>query len=281
MDLQPLISSSLFGASIATFVYFCHDYYGQFLDFVESDFTERMRRMRISTNKLRTYLLAWSVIIVGSAGALWVGLDSFPLAVLAALILFCGPWYILRRMSQRYREKIEDQLADGMASFAGGIRAGLSIAQALELLAEQGPRPMRDEFRQIVGEYNLGKPLDRVMDEAKERLKSENFALFAAALMASREAGGKLNETVDRIATSVLEMQRLERKIRSETAQARRSALYMALAPLMILVVYTFVDPLNTSRLFTTVPGQIILCAAIVLNLLAYFWARRILNPDI
>ncbi len=281
MEVQPLISSGLAGASIATFVYFCRDYYGHFLDFVQEDFNEKLRRMRISTVNLRTYLLAWSVIIVGGAGALWVAFDSFPLALLAAIILFCGPWYVLRRMAQRYRDKIEDQLADGMASFSAAIRAGLSIPQALELLAEQGPRPMRDEFRQIVGEYNLGKPLDRTMDEAKERLDSENFALFAAALMASRESGGKLNETVDRIAVSVLEMQRLERKIRSETAQARRSALYMALAPLLILLVYAFVDPVNTARLFTTVPGQILLCIAIVLNLAAYFWARKILNPDI
>lgn len=281
MDVQPLIFSSLAGAAVATFVYFCRGYYGSFLDFVHADLSEKLRRMRISTVNLRTYLLAWSVVIVGAAGSLWVAFDSFPLALLAAAVLFCGPWYVLRRMAQRYRDKIEDQLADGMASFSAAIRAGLSIPQALELLAEQGPRPMRDEFRQIVGEYNLGKPLDRTLEEAKERLESENFALFTAALLASRESGGKLNETVDRIATSVLEMQRLERKIRSETAQARRSALYMALAPLFILVVYTFVDPVNTARLFTTVPGQIILCTAIVLNLLAYLWARRILNPDI
>lgn len=281
MDVQPLISSSLAGAAVAAFVFFCRDIYGSFLDFVQADFAEKLRRMRISTVKLRTYLLAWSVVIVGGSGALWVAFDSFPLALLAAVVLFCGPWYLLRLMAQRYRDKIEDQLADGMASFSAAIRAGLSIPQSLELLAEQGPRPMRDEFRQIVGEYNLGKPLDRTMEEAKERLDSENFALFAAALMASRESGGKLNETVDRIATSVLEMQRLERKIRSETAQARRSALYMALAPLLILLVYAFVDPVNTARLFTTVPGQILLCVAIVLNLLAYFWARKILNPDI
>jgi len=36
--------------------------------------------------------------------------------------------------------------------------------------------------------------------------------------MASHESGGRLNETVERIADSVLEMQRLERKINSETA---------------------------------------------------------------
>jgi Flp pilus assembly protein TadB len=132
-----------------------------------------------------------------------------------------------------------------------------------------------------MGEYELGKPMERCLDEAKERLKSENFALFAAAIQASRQSGGRLNETIDRIARSVLELQRLERKIQSETAQARKSAVYMALAPLMILIVYYFVDTVNTTRLFTTVPGQILLATSFVLNLAAYMWARLILHPDI
>ena len=67
----------------------------------------------------------------------------------------------------------------------------------------------------------------------------------------------------------------------SETAQARKSAVYMALAPLLILFVYYFVDPINTIKLFTTLPGQILLSISMVLNLIAYLWARMILNPEI
>jgi tight adherence protein B len=161
------------------------------------------------------------------------------------------------------------------------VKAGLSLPQSLELLADQSPRPIQNEFRQIVAEYHLGKPLERSLIEAKERLRSENFALFAAALLASRESGGKLNETVDRIAHSVLEMQRLERKIVAETAQAKKSAIYMAIAPVMILSVYYFIAPRETIMLFTTVPGQILLSTAVVLDVVAYVWARVILNPDI
>jgi len=120
-----------------------------------------------------------------------------------------------------------------------------------------------------------------VLTEAKERLKSENFALFAAALLASHESGGRLNETMERIAQSVLELQRLERKVVSETAQARKSAVYMALAPALILVAYYFVDPVNTTLLFTDLVGQMLLGLALVFNVIAYFWARVILNPDI
>jgi tight adherence protein B len=151
----------------------------------------------------------------------------------------------------------------------------------MDILAGQCPRPVSDEFRQIVGEYQMGKPLERTLTEAKERLKSDNFSLFAAALLASRKSGGRLNETVDRIAHSVLELQRLERKISVETAQARRSAIYMAIVPVLLLGVYYFVDPVNTVLLFTTVPGQILLSIAIALVVIAYVWAQIILRPDI
>ena len=54
----------------------------------------------------------------------------------------------------------------------------------------------------------------------------------------------------------------------------------MAVVPLFILVVYFFVDPVNSRLLFVTTLGQIVLVAAAVLNLVAYFWAVRILNAD-
>jgi tight adherence protein B len=253
---------------------------GAFVAF-EQDMADKLRRMRTPAKNLRKYLIAWLVGI----GCVFCGcaifLDNMVFAILFSTFLLCAPWYILRRKAEKHRQKIEDQLADSMVTLANAVKAGLSLPQSLEILAAQCPRPINAEFHQIVGEYNLGKPLDRSLVEAKERLRSENFALFAAALMASRESGGRLNETVERIATSVLELQRLDRKVQSETAQARKSAVYMALAPAFILVVYYFVDPENTSLLFTHVIGQIMLGAAIVFNLLAYFWARVILHPDI
>jgi tight adherence protein B len=207
--------------------------------------------------------------------------DGFLLAAGVALLMAAGPWYLVRRMATRRREKIEDQLADAMVMFSASIRAGLSMAQALDLLAMECPKPIQQEFSQIVGEYKMGKPMERTLREASERLRSDNFAIFAAALLASRESGGRLNDTVERISKSVLEMQRLERKLQTETAQARKSAVYMAIVPLLILVVYFFIDPVNSRLLFVTTLGQIVLSIAVIFNLIAYFWAVRILNADI
>lgn len=250
------------------------------IDVVERDLHKRLRWLRVKANHLRGWIYCWLGILAAFFFTVWLVTDALLLAAALVVVSTAGPWYLIRRMSVRRHEQIEDQLADAMVMFSASIRAGLSLAQALDLLALECPKPIRQEFSQIINEYKMGKPMERTLRQANERLQSENFSLFSAALLASRESGGRLNETVERISKSVLEMQRLERKMRTETAQARKSAIYMAVVPLFILVVYFFVDPVNSRLLFVTTLGQIVLVAAAILNLVAYFWAVRILNAD-
>jgi len=277
-----LLASVLIGLSCALIPLTGGDLVHWGLGFVEDDLREKLRRLRVNTRPLHGWLIVWLVAVAGVfLGFLFV-LESATFAILFSMLLIAVPWYVVRRLAEARRQKIEDQLADAMVTLSSAIKAGLSLGQSLEILAEQCPHPINQEFRQMVGEYQMGQPLDRVLEDTRLRLKSENFALFAAAMQASRESGGRLNETVDRIAHSVLELQRLERKIMTETAQARTSGLYMALAPVAVLAMYYFVlDPENTDKLFTTVPGQLILSLAIVLDIGAYVWSQYILNADI
>jgi tight adherence protein B len=281
MDFS-LLASGLMGLAVAIAAVAGEEYFSQAIGYVEDDLRDKLRRLRINTRSLHKWIIAWSVAVIGGLLGFTIAVGSLPFGVLFAVTLVCVPWYIVRRMAEKRRLRIEDQLADAMVSLSSAIKAGLSLGQALEILAEQCPKPICEEFRQMYGEYQMGKPLERVLVETRDRLKSENFALFAAAMQASRESGGRLNETVERIAHSVMELQRLERKVISETAQARTSAVYMALAPFAVMVMYYFfIDPQNTERLFTTVPGQLILCTSLIFNLVAYLWARKILNADI
>ena len=275
------MASVFVGAAVAVATLFGRVRFAQAMDWVERDLADKLRRLRVPTRNLRRYLIGWLTAVGCTLLGFWLVLDSLVFAVVISVLLICGPWYLIRRMAQQHRQRIEDQLADAMVTLANAVRAGLSLAQSMEILAAQCPKPINAEFHQIIAEYKLGKPLEQALTEAKERMKSENFALFAAAMLASHESGGRLNETVERIAQSVLELQRLERKVMSETAQARKSAVYMALAPAFILLVYYFIDAENTTLLFTTTVGQILLATALVLNVVAYLWARVLLNPDI
>jgi tight adherence protein B len=282
VPVEFLISSLLFGSSVALLAWSGEPFFSHYLDRTEAAFREKLKRLRVYPKRLRPTIIAWCMLVIAHFLMMALVFDVPVIGLVLSMLLLGLPWYFLKRWTEQRRELIEDQLADSMVSLSSAIKAGLSLAQALEILAKQSPKPISQEFGQIIAEYQMGKTMERCLDEARERLRSENFALFSAAMQASRESGGKLNETVERIAVSVREMQRLERKVVADTAQARTSAFYMALVPIAILALYYFVvDPINTEKLFTTVVGQLFLCASIVLNVVAYLWARHILNPDI
>jgi tight adherence protein B len=282
LTLEVLLGSGFVGAGTAVLAWSGGETWERWLASIEDDFRDKLRRMRIRSKHLRKMIVAWLTIVAAFFVSLWIGLNLPVLGFALAIVLFFLPLYVVRRMAHARKEKIEDQMADSMVSMASAIKAGLSLAQSLEILSDQSPLPIRDEFRQMMTEYKLGKTLEEVLEEARVRLESENFALFAAAMQASRRSGGRLNDVIERIARSIREMQRLERKIQAETAQARSSATYMALAPFAILLLYYFfVDPVNTAKLFTTFFGQVILSISLTLNLIAYLWARKILTPDI
>jgi tight adherence protein B len=282
MDPYELLGCILIGAAMAVGIWAGSDSIKGGFEFIENDFRDKLRRIRLPVKNLRALLVSWFGAVVGVFIVMWLGIEKPIFGVFLAVVLVCLPWYLLRRAAERRRQRIEDQLADAMVSLSSAVRAGLSLPQSLEILAQQCPHPICQEFQQMYGEYQMGKTLEVCLKEAKLRLRSENFALFAAAVEASRQSGGRLNETIERIAHSVRELQRLERKIQSETAQARKSAVYMAMAPAVILLMYYFFfDAENTARLFTNVVGQLILVVAATLNILAYLWARKILNPEI
>lgn len=278
---ELLLNSTIMGAAAGALWWNFRHAAAGVLSVIEADVAEKLRAMRISTKRLRTYLGLWVWLMAAVLFGFWVGYGSLIFGLLGVVLMGPLPWYLLRRMAFLRRQKIEDQLAGSMSTLSGAIRAGLSLAQALEILAEQSPRPISLEFQHIVGQYAMGKTLEQTLTEAEKRLASDNFSMFAAAMLASRESGGRLNETVERIAQSVREFQRLERKVDSETAQARKSAVYMALAPPVILAIYYLIDPINTTRLFVTLPGQIMLSTAVVLNVTAWLWAKRLLTPNI
>ncbi len=280
--LLPGLATLLIGLAAAATSWGMMTTDGSWLDDLERQWADQLRRLRISTTRLRIYLICWLSITAAVGILLWVGMGSPLFAACAIGLLLSVPWLILRNLATRRHEQIEDQLADAMVSLSSAIRAGLSLPQSLDVLASQCPRPIREEFQQLHGEYQLGKTLDVCLKEARDRLKSENFALFAAAMEASRQSGGRLNDVVERIAVSVRELHRLERKILAETAQSRRSALYMSLAPAAILAMYwAFLDPASVERLFVETPGQLVLVSAALLNIVAYVWAQSILNPDL
>jgi tight adherence protein B len=192
------------------------------------------------------------------------------------------PYLLLSSLKRRRLERLESQLVPGIQTLASGVRAGLNLVQALQMVARDGPMQLKQEFAHLVREYDFGLSLEEAMDNAAERIGSADFRLLFAALQTHRERGGDLGETLDRIAESVREIQRLENRVRTLTAQGRATARWLGAMPVVVLAILFFlVDPEGVKSLFVTDLGKFLIFGIIVLNIAGFLWIKKIVSLDV
>ena len=247
----------------------------------EEMFTRVLRGKLLIDVKSRsaTYLSGMSILfftLVSYALAGWVG------GLIGAVVGALFPYMVLRLLARKRLEKLEAQLVPGIQTLASGVRAGLNLVQAMELVADEGSVPLRQEFRHLLREYEFGLSLEEAMDKASARIGSGDFALLFAALQTHRERGGNLGETLDRISDSIREIQRLENRVKTLTAQGRATARWLGAMPAVVLaIIYFIVDSEGVLTLFTSDMGNLVLFAIVVLTVLGFLWIRKIVAVDI
>lgn len=199
------------------------------------------------------------------------------LAAIAALV----PYFIIRHLEAKRRFRLEVQLVDGLSSMASGVRAGLNLVQSMQLLVQNQNGPIEQEFGQILREYEMGMDLNQAMRQASDRIGSQLYRLTFTAIEMHRLRGGDSGESMDRIAESIREIQRLEGKLDAITAQGRVQANMMAIMAVVIIVMMLVIFPEDTKMLFTEPQGRIILVFASALIAAGYFWIKKIMQVDI
>jgi tight adherence protein B len=199
----------------------------------------------------------------------------------AAVVAYFAPPWIFRFLKTRRLDRFDEQLVDAVNVLASSARAGLSLVQAIEAVALNMPPPVSQEFGLLLKEYEYGTSVEKILESARERLKRPNFSIVATAIIVNREKGGNLVEVLDKIGSSVREIFRLEKKIKTETASVRFSAKLMAAMPMVIGIIFYFIEPSSMELLFTDPVGTVILFFVIVLNVVALVIIRRIVNVEV
>jgi tight adherence protein B len=222
----------------------------------------------------------WGLTLVAVFIVVGIVLAMMPVAVGIVLLLVIAPRYILDRLIDRRRILLRDQMVRATVALANASRAGLSLAQGLESVAEETPAPLARELQRIVRDYHSGRPLADAIREVQERLRLEAFDVFAAAILVCLDRGGRVTYALERISDGLRELQRLERKLEADTAAGRRIAWILGLFPGVFLLGFSVMDPVAMAIMYTTLLGQFILLGIGVMVFAAVVWCRHLLNLD-
>lgn len=183
-----------------------------------------------------------------------------------------------------YRRRVDKfvfQMIDALNLMANGLKSGLSVVQALSLVVQEMPDPIRQEFNLVLSENKLGVSLEESFNNLAKRIRSDDVEMFVTAVNILKETGGNLAETFDTITTTLRERIKVEKKIQAMTASGfYQGMIVMAIPPVLGIMLY-FSDPDMMTPLFTTFFGWLAILAILFLEVLGFFVIMRIVKIEV
>ena len=213
-------------------------------------------------------------LVLGVAATWWKGpiLGTAAAAAGAAVPLI----YVEARRRAR-REKLLAQLPNAFDLMARVIRAGQSVPQALQAIADTFEPPISAEFANCQKRQNLGLRPEVAFHEMAHRCDLLELRIFVMALLIQRQTGGNLSDVLERLATLVRERLRLRKRVRNLTAEGRLQGITLLVLPVVVFGAMMLINrPYAEALLERT---QLLVITGISMAVGA-FWMRNVVNIE-
>lgn len=257
------------------------------LTYLDKKFEERAEWLVKELDTLFIEFNKRTALILIYAGTLGLGFIVFVLFlpnVIAGLIIGTAVGFMVSRapipvlnwMKAKRSMTFNLQMVDALTLMSNGLRSGLNLIQAVGLVVEEMPNPIKQEFTLLLAQNRVGVPIDEAFVNLARRLELEDLDMFATAILILRETGGNLPETFDTIAYTIRERVKLTAKVKALTAQGIFQAIVITIVPLALLAVQYYGNPEQTALLFTTPLGYVLLSTMFFLQGLGGYVIKRI-----
>jgi tight adherence protein B len=153
-------------------------------------------------------------------------------------------------------KRFDNQLPDLLITIAASLKAGHSFRHAIQAVVDEGAEPAAKEFRRVLTETRLGRPMDQALSDMAGRIGSKNLSFVLTAVTIQRQIGGSLAGLFDMVAETVRQRQQFARKIRGLTAMGRMSAYVLAGLPFFIALGVSVINPSYMTPLWATQTGH-------------------------
>jgi tight adherence protein B len=150
---------------------------------------------------------AAGLAVVALTGAPWLGLAFAGLAA----------WLPLGALQARRRRRLRDLCEvwpDAIDNLASGVRAGLSLPEAVAGLAQRGPVALRAPFARFADDYHATGRFGAALDRLKDELADPTADRVVEALRLAREVGGsELGRTLRTLSGFLRDEQRVRKEL--------------------------------------------------------------------
>ena len=227
-------------------------------------------------------IVLMTLALSGAAGLLTLLIAPqwyVPLA--AAVVGATLPVLFLMYCRSRRLKAFEELFPEALDLLSRALRAGHAFQTALGMVADEVKAPVGPEFKKTFEQQNYGLPLRDALDQMTERVPSLDVRFFVTAVLIQRETGGNLSEILDNLGHVVRERFKIRRQIRVHTAHGRFTAGVLLSLPPLLGVVLMMINPDHMNLLFHEKVGQQVLMVALVMQVIGFFWIRKVIRIEV
>ena len=292
IGVDGLIGRNMLIVIIGVMIFtFCYKYSVAIFDWVERQtlgtrtyLLEKFELLfiEIDPDKLTLYLLSMSLFIFSFViliFGLWFSwIFGFVAGSIAGFFSFRLPKMVVDKMVEKRIKQYSTQMVDALQLLSNGIRAGLSVPQALGMVVDEMPPPVSQEFNLMLQQNRIGVPLEECFENFAKRVPTQDNDMFVASINILRETGGNLAEVFDTIVGVIRERVRLQQKVDTYTAQGMFQGMTIALMPFAITGIYAASDPDSVALMFNNPIGIMMTLVALILDGIGFWVITKIVK---
>jgi tight adherence protein B len=221
-------------------------------------------------------VMAFAGFVVGLLLPSYLG--GIILSIVLAVALGAAPYLYVRRTRKKRLDTVEEQFPEALDFLARSMRAGHAFTISLEMLGEEAPDPLGQEFRALFNEQNLGAPLDIALRNFTERVPLLDVRFFTSSVLLQKQTGGNLSEILQRLAYVIRERFRLKGQVKAASAHGRMTASILTVLPIATMVGMLLVAPGYLQSMANDSDGKKLIFGAIVAQILGNICIKKIIN---
>ena len=214
---------------------------------------------------------------LGSVSALLLQVVSHtpPVALVFGVIGAYLPVAVVAGRARRRQREFAEVWPEAVDNLSSGVRAGLSLPDALAALGVRGPEPLREPFAAFALDYQVSGRFGESLDRLKDRLADPVGDRVVEGLRIAREVGGgELGRLLRNLSSYLRDEARTRGEMESRQAWTVNGARLAVSAPWLVLLAMAFKP--DVVRHYATPAGAAVLALGAVLCVVAYTLMLRI-----
>ncbi len=229
-------------------------------------------------NWTATRLMTAMAVMALTALILGTVLSGAMAGIAGAVAAGALPYVFVRKKRAKRLAMLEEQFPEALDFLARSMRAGHAFSISLEMVGEELPDPLGQEFRALFNEQNLGAPLDLALHNFTQRVPLLDCRFFTSSVLLQKQTGGNLSEILSRLAYVIRERFRLKGQVKAASAHGRMTATILTLLPVGTMLALLVVAPGYLQGMAADPDGKKMIGGAIFAQLLGNFFIKKIIN---